>query len=90
MAEHVEGDGSWQRVVHASLRPHSSFLMNPVRKTHFWSLTLACGHEVERWIRWLPQPGPRRPSRGFAAFEPSLTRLPAEPKRAMCKEGYRL
>lgn len=82
---HIEGDGSWQKVTRADLRPHSSFLMNPVRKTHFWQLTLACGHVVDRWIRWLPQKGANR-RRGWAAMEPSLTRLPPEPRRARCKQ----
>lgn len=74
-------------VTESRLAPHTSIFMHeqdPHRKTHFWRLTLECGHQVERWIRWLPDPD--GPSRGWAAFSPSLARLPEPPKRARCDE----
>lgn len=86
---HREGDGSLQPVTHASLRSHSSILKSGAFKTHFWALTLACGHEVERWIRWLPERDGRPPRRGWAAqhHAPGLSRLPDPPKRARCREA---
>lgn len=51
---------------------------------HWWELDLACGHTVERRVRWKPTANPRR---GWAALHqtPSLDRLPDPPKRARCE-----
>ena len=87
MIDHVQGDGQLQDVVKADLRSHTAILMNPQVKTHFWALALACGHTVERWIRW--KPGDHR--HGYAAMHraPELSRLPEPPKRARCKDEKR-
>ena len=49
-------------------------------KHHWWVLELACGHVVERRVRWLPDPS-GRPPRGYAAQHQGvpLTRLPDPP-----------
>lgn len=56
-------------------------------KYHWWNLTLDCGHEVERNIKWLPPADGSRPPRGWAAQHRgvSLTRLPEPPTRARCE-----
>lgn len=66
-------------------------MMNPPIKYHWWVLLLACGHEVERRIRWLRPPDGERPRRGWAAQHHgvSLTRLPEPPKYAFCPECVR-
>lgn len=73
----------WRAVVRASVRGGGSILA-PI-KFHWWALTLDCGHEVERRIRWKPIPNAPK---GWAAQHRgvSLDRLPPEPKRARCPE----
>lgn len=75
-----------QTVAHASHRVSSSIFMSSAGgspKHHYWFLKLACGHEVERRIRWRPQAGAPR---GWGAVwnGPSLNRLPDPPRRARC------
>jgi hypothetical protein len=54
-------------------------------KYHWWELHLACGHTVERRIRWARIPNPPR---GWAAQHRgvSLDRLPEPPQRARCAQ----
>jgi hypothetical protein len=83
MIHHYEGDGTMQPVKVARLRAGGSILMSGI-KYHWWVLRLACGHEVERRIRWTPIDNAPR---GWSAQHRGvpLTRLPAEPTRARCK-----
>jgi hypothetical protein len=73
----------WRKVTKAVARGGGS-IFAPI-KFHWWYLTLECGHEVERRIRWLPI---ENAPKGWAALHRgvSLDRLPPDPKRARCSE----
>lgn len=72
-----------QEVVQADLRVASS-IGGPF-KFYYWRLTLACGHVVERRVRYLPETEGRA-RRGFAAMHhpPNRDRVPEPQKRARC------
>lgn len=76
-----------RKVTKANYRVVSSILAS--FKTYRWFLTLECGHEVDRAIKYLPQGGPKHlRRRGFAALwqSPGPSRIPEPPKRARCDE----
>lgn len=76
-------------VTRADLRSHASLFAS--FKTHYWDLTLDCGHVTERSIRYLPPPDGERVRRGWAALRhpPSLSRIGDPPKRARCEQCAR-
>lgn len=79
MGEHME------QVTKAVLKGGGSLFAS--FKYHWWELELACGHTVERRIRWKPRSDGKRPARGWSALHhpPGLDRLPDPPKRAKCE-----
>lgn len=78
-----------RKVVHANVRVMSSILAS--FKTYRWFFELECGHEVDRPIKYLPQPEGEIKRRGFAALwhPPEHSRIPPPPKRARCDECAR-
>lgn len=73
-----------RRVEKVTYRVMSSLLSS--FKTYRWFMTLECGHDIDRPIRYLPQTtGVKR--RGFAALwhPPGPDRIPEPPKRARCE-----
>ena len=81
---HVEGDGSMQAVTEANLRGGGSLFAS--FKYRWWVLTLACSHEVERRIHYLPA-ATGHVARGYAAQWRGVptSRVPDPPKRARCQ-----
>lgn len=75
-----------RKVTSATYRVMSSILAS--FKTYRWFLTLECGHEVDRPIRYLPTPPGQYVRRGFAALwhPPGTDRIPEPPKHARCDE----
>jgi hypothetical protein len=62
-------------------------LMGPdtSRRTHWWELTLACGHYAERTVRYGPHRDGYPRQRGGTQHRSSIDILPA-PKRVLCHQ----
>jgi hypothetical protein len=54
------------------------------RRTRWWELDLACGHTVERTVRYRPRANPGARSRGGTQHRSADAVLPA-PKRVRCE-----
>lgn len=78
-------EGPFRKVQSARVRSGQTIIAN--FHITWWELTLECGHDVDRPVRWLPQKGPKHlRRRGWAALynPPGPDRLPRPPKRARC------
>lgn len=83
----------WQAVVSAS-GPHcgrgSALGPDTDRRTAWWRLRLACGHDTERTVKYGRDPNDPRPGKGRVRHRSIQDVLPA-PKKVRCEQcGYAL
>lgn len=77
---------TWQAVTEATgpVSGRGSFLgPDTSRRTRWWRLVLACGHEAERAVRYGPPKDGRQRQRGGTQHRSADDVLPA-PRRARC------
>lgn len=84
MGRRYKNTDPWQDVVEADEEEGRGGLLGPdtIRRGRWWTLKLACGHEVERTVRYKPSKNARR---GGTQWHRTWDDVLPHPKRVRCE-----